>query len=236
MKKPVIGVILDSEENGSYSDYSYYALRKHYFDAVIKAGGIPVALVYSTDSIGDYLCIIDGLLLTGGDFDVPPSLYGEVVTSETVVVKPVRTEFECELTKQAMRKNMPILGVCAGEQLLTVILGGTLVQDIPSEVEGCLEHYNADMQMTAHTVIINEGTLLHKIIGATALGVNSHHHQSVKNTGDELMVSAYSSDGVIEAIEAKDKKFCLGVQWHPEFINHPSELAIFEAFIEACRS
>ncbi len=235
MRKPLIGIVLDNEEKGAYSEYPYYVLRKHYFNAVSKAGGIPVGIDHSVDNIEDYVQMLDGLLMPGGDYDIPPGVYGDNEVHESVVTKVGRLDFDWKITQKFLDADKPVLGICAGEQLLAVMHGGTLVQDIESEVNDCLDHYQSDREAIAHDVTIEEGTLLHKIIGATKQGVNSHHHQSVKAVSDKFIVSALSSDGIIEAIEVKDKKFCLGVQWHPEFLNNPGEFKIFEAFILACK-
>jgi putative glutamine amidotransferase len=231
IKKPKIGIVLDKEPGGGYSEYPYYVLREHYFNAVVKAGGIPVGIDHTVENIDDYVALLDGLLMPGGDYDIPPSVYGENEIHESVVTKVGRLDFDWKITQKFLDADKPILGICAGEQLLAVMLGGTLVQHIETEID----HYLSDRERVAHDIKISEGTLLHKIIGATTLGVNSHHHQSVKTISDKFVASACSSDGIIEAIEVKDKKFCLGVQWHPEFLNDSDEFKIFEAFVEACK-
>ncbi len=235
MKKPLIGIVLDREVRGDYSDYPYFVLREHYFNAVTKAGGIPVGVDHSLSSIDEYVNVLDGLLMPGGDYDIPPAMYGDDSVHETVVTKIERVDFDWAITQKFLDNDKPILGICAGEQLLAVINGSTLIQDIDSEVEGCLGHYAVNREAVAHEVTVEPGTLLYKIIGETTMGVNSHHHQAVKHVGERVAISARSSDGVIEAIEIRDKTFCLGVQWHPEYINNPNDMAIFAAFIAACR-
>lgn len=230
-KKPKIGIVLDKEPGGGYSEYPYYVLREHYFNAVSKAGGIPIGLDLSVDNINDYVDLLDGLLMPGGDYDIPPSFYGDESVHETVVTKVERLEFDLAITQKFLDADKPVLGICAGEQLLAVMFGGTLIQHIETEIE----HYLSDRERVAHDIAVVEGTLLHKIVRETTLGVNSHHHQSVKSVGEKCIISALSSDGVIEAIEVVDKKFCLGVQWHPEFLNEVHDVRIFETFIEACR-
>jgi putative glutamine amidotransferase len=235
MKKPLIGIVLDREVKGTYSEYPYYVLREHYFNAVLKAGGIPVGIDHSLESIEDYVELLDGLLMPGGDYDIPPSLYGDDSVHESVATKTERLNFDFAITQKFLDSDKPILGICVGEQLLAVMLGGSLVQDIESEFPKSTEHYEGDRMRIAHNIKIKKGTILHSIINEDNLGVNSHHHQAVRNETEKYVASAISDDGIIEAIEVKNKKFCLGVQWHPEFINHPSELAIFVAFIDACR-
>jgi putative glutamine amidotransferase len=232
VKKPRIGIVLDNEPGGGYSEYPYYVLREHYFNAVVKAGGIPIGIDHTLENIDDYLDLLDGLLMPGGDYDIPPSAYGDSKVHESVVTKVGRLDFDWKITQKFLDTDKPILGICAGEQLLAVMLGGTLIQHIETDID----HYLSDREMVAHNITVTEGTLLHKIVGATKLGVNSHHHQSVKTVSDKFVASARSSDGIIEAIEVKNKKFCLGVQWHPEFINDQNELRIFTAFVDACRT
>lgn len=238
-QKPLIGIILDEEEgaskDGSYSDYPFYALRKNYFDSVSKAGGTPIALPYSIDDIDNYLELIDGLVIAGGHFDISPAFYGNSDIHETVKLKPKRTQFEFGITEKALKMNMPVLGICGGEQLLAVVMGGTLVQDIPSEIPDAIEHEVKNRECAAHEITILEGSLLHKIIGKTSMGVNTSHHQSVEDTGPELIATAHTEDGVIEAIESNKYKYCLGLQWHPEYLFNTEELRIFKSFVDSCK-
>ena len=235
MKKPLIGVVLDLEEKGDYSIYPYYVLRRDYFAAITAGGGVPVGVTLSMENIEDYVENLDGLPLPGGDYDIPPHLYGDDSIHETVVMKLGRIDFDIALTKRFLERDIPILGICLGEQLLAVMHGGALIQHIENEVPQALDHYIEDRLRPAHEIEIKEGSLLHRILGETAMNVNSHHHQAVKEESSQFVVSARSGDGVIEAIEIPDKKFCLGVQWHPEHLTHPKEIEIFKAFVDACR-
>jgi putative glutamine amidotransferase len=132
---------------------------------------------------------------------------------------------------------MPVLGICGGQQLLAVVLGGTLIQHIPDEVEGALEHEQSNPRnQPGHTVAIAPGTHLHRIVGADEMNVNSAHHQAVKEVSGSMVVNARSSDGVIEGIEAPRQRFCLGVQWHPEFEIDAGDIRIFAAFVDAARN
>ncbi len=234
MKRPVIGITLDSEDPGGYSNLPWYALRENYAGAVTAAGGLPLPLPHEPDQAGDYLDLIDGLIVTGGAFDVDPALFGATERHETVVTKDRRTAFELAVTRGAIERDMPVLGICGGQQLLHVVLGGELIQHIPDEVPDALAHEQPNPRdEPGHSVEVKPGTLLHRIVGRDSLDVNSAHHQAAKGEPDSLIVNAVAPDGVIEGIEAKDKSFCLGVQWHPEYDVSAGDADIFRAFIAA---
>ena len=145
-KRPVIGVTLDSEQPGGYSKYPWYALRQNYADAIIAAGGLSVALPHDAELAGAYLARLDGLVVTGGAFDVDPALYGDAGRHATVTLKERRTAAEMALTRGALAMNMPVLGICGGQQLLAVAVGGTLIQDISDSVPLALEHEHANLR------------------------------------------------------------------------------------------
>ncbi len=237
MKRPVIGVTLDSEDPGGYSKFPWYAVRVNHASSVTRAGGLPIMLPHEVDQVGAYLDEIDGLIVTGGAFDVDPALFGAEARHPSVVLKSQRTDFEWGVTQGALDRDMPVLGICGGQQLLNVVLGGTLIQHIPDEIDDALAHEQPNPRNEAgHDVVVTEGTLLHRIAGATKLSVNSAHHQAVKDVGDGVIVDAVAPDGVVEGIEAPGRRFCLGVQWHPEFSIDPADDRIFDAFIaEASR-
>jgi putative glutamine amidotransferase len=235
MSRPVIGITLDSEDPGNYSNMPWYALRQNYADAVVEAGGVPLALPHEPDQANDYLDIIDGLVITGGAFDVDPSIFGAGERHPTVVTKDRRTAFELATTRGALERDMPLLGICGGQQLLHVALGGTLIQHIPDEIPGALAHEQPNPRdEPGHSISVLPGTLLHRIVGADSLDVNSAHHQAAKDASDQIIINAVAPDGVIEGIEAIGKRFCLGVQWHPEYKVSAGDGAIFQALIGAC--
>lgn len=234
--RPLIGVTLDSEPPGGYSKLPWYALRENYCDVIAAAGGVPVALPHEPELVEEYLRIIAGLVVTGGAFDIDPALYGAAERHATVTLKARRTRFEWAITTGAVERDLPILGICGGQQLLNVVLGGTLFQHIPDAVPNALEHEQKTPRTEpGHEVIVVPGTLLHRITGAEQLPVNSAHHQAAETVGPGIVASAHAPDGVIEAIEDPRRTFCLGVQWHPEYAISPGDGAILDAFVAACR-
>ena len=233
--RPLIGVTLDAEMPGGYSKYPWYALRQNYAEAIVAAGGLPVALPHDPGLADEYLDRIDALVVTGGAFDVDPCLYGDADRHATVTLKQGRTAAELALTNGALGRDMPVLGICGGEQLLAVALGGTLIQHIPDAVPDALEHEQRNPRHEAgHAVMIHPGTLLRRIVGSAEMRVNSSHHQAVLHPGEHAVVNAVAPDSVIEGIEDTRFRFCLGVQWHPEFGIDPGDRRIFDALIAAC--
>lgn len=234
VKKPLIGITFDAQDGGGYSRYPWYVLRENYCTAIADGGGIPFPLIHDLSLVENYLSLIDGLLITGGGHDIDPQLYGVSERHPSVKLKPKRTLFELDITRKALEKNLPVLGICGGEQVVNVALGGTLIQHIPDEVPGALEHKQPHCRQEAHhKITIEKGTLLHQILNTEELLVNSVHHQAVKNPGPNTIVNAHAPDGVIEGVESPNYRFCLGVQWHPEFIVAPQEKTLFKAFIQA---
>jgi putative glutamine amidotransferase len=236
MSRPIVGITLDSEKPGGYSKFPWYAVRENYCGAIAEAGGLPVPLPHEPDIAESYLDTIDALVITGGAFDVDPSLFGDANRHETVITKDRRTDFEIAVTSGAIDRDMPVLGICGGQQLLNVVLGGTLIQHIPDEITGALAHEQPNPRdEPGHDVKITPGTLLHKITGTESMSVNSAHHQAVRTIGKDMVIDAVAPDGVIEGIELPGKRFCLGVQWHPEFSIDPGDSKILHAFIDAAR-
>ena len=182
----------------------------------------------------DYLERIDALVVTGGAFDVDPSYYGGGPAHATVITKDRRTAFEFAVTKGALDQNKPVLGICGGQQLLHVVLGGKLIQHIPDAIAEALAHEQPNPRNEpGHTVKVAKGTRLHGIVGADELQVNSAHHQAAADAPTGIVVNATAPDGVIEGIEAPAYRFCIGVQWHPEFLISEGDAKLFRAFLGA---
>ena len=235
MARPLIGVTLDAEQPGGWSRFPWYALRANYTDAVAGAGGLPMALPHDPALAAQTLDRLDGLVVTGGAFDVNPALYGATEIHATVTLKDRRTAAELALVQGALARGMPVLGICGGQQLLAVALGGTLIQHIPDTVPGALEHEQPNPRdEPGHPVAIVPGTRLHAIVGTPTMQVNSAHHQAVAHPGPHATVNATAPDGVIEGVEDGRYKFAIGLQWHPEFLIDPGDRRVFDAFIAAC--
>ena len=214
-----------------------------YRQAILHVGGEP-RIVDATMAADAALQGVDGLLLTGGD-DVTPSRYGESAHATTVEAEAGRDEFEIALVTAARRRNLPVFAICRGIQVLNVACGGSLVQDIPSQVTGALPHSltvppNQSYSL-AHEIWIEKDSLLSRLMrerlnDADTCEVNSRHHQAVKTIASGFKVSATAPDGVIEAIEDPSMRFCLGVQWHPENFWRTGEFRpLFEGFLEATK-
>jgi putative glutamine amidotransferase len=242
-KIPLIGLTSDAESTGQSSGFAQerFVIKKAYFDAVIASGGAPLLIpAYAEAARTDhYLSMIDGLIITGGHFDVDPSLYGEKAEFRIDEIKPERTLMEIRLIKKAVRMGMPALGVCGGMQAINVAFGGSLYQDIPSQIPHALRHEQSPIPSheATHEVAVTPGGVFAQAAGARRIMVNSTHHQGVKTLGKRLEPCAVSADGLVEAIEGTFKSFLVGVQWHPELLygQAPESARLFKSFIKACR-
>jgi putative glutamine amidotransferase len=239
-RRPAIGITPDVRRAPADSSQQVYELKIDYADAVLRAGGLPLILPYCTESSGldAYLSRISGLLVTGGAFDIAPDTYGEPTREGMGPVKPDRTRFEYDLMRAALDRNLPVLGICGGMQLLNVVLGGTLFQDIRAELPHANEHEQKhDRHQPHHPVDVKDGTLLSSLLGKGQVMVNSSHHQAAKTVGERAIVSALAPDGVIEALEVPSHSFAVGVQWHPELLisSIPVHLALYRALVQKAR-
>lgn len=237
--RPLIGITPDeglTDPRPGRPALPRYELKRAYADAVLRAGGLPLVLPYVDDlgAIARLLNKIDGLVVTGGAFDIGPEEYGESAGANLGVLKPARTKFERRLLELALARDVPVLGVCGGMQLLNVVRGGTLIQDLGTELAGALPHEQKhDSREPAHEVAVAPGSALAAITGAGTLHVNTTHHQAVARLGHGLRTTGVAPDGVIEAIELDGARFCLGVQWHPELLESPEQDALYTALVAA---
>ncbi len=234
--RPVIGLTLDHEPAGGYSKFPWYAMRENYFSAVARAGGLPIALPHEPERVEEYLALIDGLVVTGGAFDVDPALFGAAERHDSVSTKDRRTQFELAITRAAHAADMPALGICGGQQLMNVALGGTLIQHIPDTIPDALAHEQPNPRdEPGHAVALTPDSALHRITGRAEMQVNSAHHQAVDAAAPGVNVNALAPDGVIEGIEDPWRRWFIGVQWHPEFAIDAGDERIFESLLAACR-
>ena len=244
MKKPIIGVTLDygdpatEGDESAFSKYRYYALRLHYTDVVIKAGGIPILIPFNEETVDTYADMVDGLLVPGGAHDVHPKYYGEEdnIHPKTNIGEGDRAECERRLMKMFFDDKRPVLGICRGMQVMGVLFGGSMIQNIPDQLDTDVMHMqNYTAFKTVHELLIEKDTELFKIYGEESTQINSAHRQAVKEAKGGLIVSGRAPDGVIEAIEHPDHPFYVGVQWHPEFQSNPKDFDLVKALVDACR-
>jgi putative glutamine amidotransferase len=239
---PVIGITADiaapQRRNGAASEATHF-LPQRYCRAVESAGGVPVILpaLASARALKRLVDRLDGILISGGDFDIHPSYYGEAPAPGLGTIKHERTEFELELTASALERDLPALGLCGGEQAINVVQGGTLYQDIATQLPGAGNHQQSQKKETGgHWVSVHQHTQLRRILRRARIEVNTTHHQAVRETGKGLVVNATAEDGLIEGIESTRHSFVLGLQWHPEVMapRFPHQQRIFSAFLRAC--
>ncbi len=228
--RPIIGILASYDE-----EKNAVTCPKTYVDSVVEAGGKPVLIpIMPGDLAEEMLSIVDGLLFPGGD-DVDPMRYGEPPSPRLGRVNPLLDAMEMNLAEKALATDIPILGICRGCQVVTVASGGTLVQDIPSQVEGAMKHNQlAPRWYGTHEVVLEQGSLAARVFGRTRLVVNSFHHQSIKNPGNMLVISGKAPDGVAETLES-GKDFRLLLQWHPECM-WTKDRVFLEPFKAFCRA
>ncbi len=229
-RQPVIGITSSARTAEEAEKYG-----PAYAAAIREAGGRSVVIPVTSDpqAIRDYVRTLDGLLLSGGD-DIPPEAYGEQPVEQTKVASPGRHEFEKAIFDAWLETGKPLMAICRGCQEVNVCMGGTLIQDIPTQTAGGIAHRGDDI---THSVTLAEGSLVRRLFdNAERIEVNSTHHQAVKDVGRGLKVTARSDDGIVEAMEFTDGRFAIIVQWHPERINDDAHRkALFGAFVKACR-
>ncbi len=241
MKIPLIGITpdIDKKKKPARRKHDFYWIKTDLPKAVSLAGGLPVMLPLFDNyrSASKMIGQMDGIIISGGYFDIDPSLYAVKRNKSSGELKKKRTSSEFFVLKAAEKRCLPVLGICGGEQLINVYYGGTLFQDIRQENSSAENHeQKTHFSKTCHSVNIIKGTMLAKATGRKTLRVNSTHHQAVKDIGKGLTVSSISRDGIIESIEKEGARFIVGVQWHPEFLTRTkAQLNIFRSFVKAAR-
>lgn len=232
--KPIIGLIplYDEEKKSCW-------MLPGYEEILERCGAAPVIFPLTTDTevLAACFSLCDGLLLTGGQ-DVSPALYGAKTQEYCGVICPQRDAMETDLLRRALKKDLPVLGICRGLQFLNAALGGTLFQDLPTERPSAAEHHmTPPYDRAVHKVTVLPDTLLFDVLGQEELGVNSYHHQGVRTLAPDLREMARAEDGLIEAAYLPGKRFVAGVQWHPELAGakDSSSVKLVEAFVNACR-
>jgi putative glutamine amidotransferase len=229
---PLIGISLCFDDRGRWkANRDYHYIDSGYASAVEAAGGTPIYLPIQRDP-RSLLQRLDGLLIPGGDDLAPPYDYPPGV--EFDLVPEQQLEFDRCLLAEAIERHLPVLSICYGMQLLAAVRGGALLYDIGTDVPGADPHRLPEAE-GRHALQIEAGTRLYEVLGANPPPVNSLHHQGVGSPGAGMRVSARAADGLIEAIEAEDLRFCVGVQWHPEKLAGVHRDRLFGAFIAACR-
>lgn len=235
---PVIGVTASVSD-----DRLSFQQKRMYCEAISACGGLPLILPPQEDvsRASQVLSLLNGLLLAGGD-DIDPAYYDEKTLPECGLITPIRDTWEMPLCREALRRHLPLLGICRGLQVLNVALGGSLVQDLPSQCPDSPVHHQQTQppEVATHPVRVDAQSRLARIIGAESLMTNSHHHQAVKRLASGLTATAWAQDGVIEGAEKMDEPFCVAVQWHPERLwSQPDGLphrALFAALVDAAKS
>ena len=236
MKKPIIGITSSHEKENGLRNYHRTTVSIDYTKGVIEGGGIPIVIPTTGDIeiIKEQLNLIDGLILSGGP-DINPIYYGEDFKEKIGVISPERDDNEIKILKEFLKTEKPILGICRGHQLLNVYFGGTLYQDLSYfEMEPLKHRQDLYPELEIHNVAIEKNSILENLYGES-IRTNSFHHQAINKLGEGFKVIARSSDGIVEAIEKIDHKFCLGIQWHPEMMvarGNRDMIKIFKLLIE----
>jgi putative glutamine amidotransferase len=235
MERPWIGIPTRYHEKSEY-----IGQIRHYLDVVLWAGGLPLMIPTTGDReiVHQYVSRVQGVLLPGSPTDVDPKNYGAPAHSKLGKLYPERDATDFAILESVEQNNLPLVGICFGIQSLNVYRGGSLVQDIPALVDNSVIHEADKGRPPArHTIRIEKGSLIERLSSRTEMDVNSYHHQSIEKPGRNLRPVAFSSDGVIEAVEDTSGRFILGIQWHPErgWKEDPFSKALFTTFIDQAR-
>jgi putative glutamine amidotransferase len=230
--RPAIGVTIENARQ----EPEVFRLREDYVRSVETAGGLPLVLAPGRpEDAAEVLGRVDALLLTGGA-DLDPKYYGEARHPQLGPTFEERDAFELALCREALRRDLPLLAICRGHQVLNVATGGTLIQDLPSQQSGGGVDHDPDTERAqrVHDVRIQDGCRLRRLLGQETVGVNSFHHQAIRDLGRGLVATGWSRDGVVEAVEDPTRRFVVGVQWHPESFwrEEPGFRPLFRALVE----
>jgi len=242
--KPIIGISCNvlPDTSGRFENFWRAYVNEDYVTSVLKAGGIPIMLpiIDNKEAIRAQLDCVDGIIVTGGDADVNPALYGEELVKESSAPNDKRDEFDLELAKIVDELKKPTLNICRGHQIGNVFREGSIFQDVSYANKKHLKHDgHPTPDFLAHEVKISKESLLYDIIGKEDISVNSFHHQSIKKVAPTLMASAVASDGIIECLEYKNPEyFFLSLQWHPEMMaarGNKDMLKIFQRLVQEAK-
>jgi putative glutamine amidotransferase len=233
MSKPIVGVGCDILAEAGKRDRAFTYTT--YTEALRQAGAIAVLIPPQPENAAELIDGLDGIVLAGG-YDCDPRVYGEEAHPTVEPMDPRRQNNDLTLARLARERGIPTLGICLGLQVMNVAAGGTLVQDIDSQMQSEIQHASEPEDRARHAVTVEKGTKLASILGARAIDVNSSHHQAIKNLADGLRLTAHAPDGVVEGLEDPKHPFYVGVQWHPEDMpGDESAASIFGAFVQAAR-
>ena len=234
MTKPLIGIGSDVNVTPGKRDRAFAYTT--YVESLRRAGAVPVVIPPQPENARELVESLDGILLAGGD-DCDPAAYGEEKHPTVEPMDVRRQESDLTLAKVARERGIPTLGICLGVQMMNVAAGGTLIQDIDSQLETEIEHVSEPEDRARHDVLIENDTRLASILGGNEINVNSSHHQAINKIGEGLNVTAHAPDGIVEGLEDPRHPFYIGVQWHPEDMpREESASKIFRAFVEAARN
>lgn len=242
-RRPVIGIATQTLPAVPGERQACWLMGRSYIEELRKVGAVPwvIPLVpHDPDTLQEIFSRLDGVFITGG-VDVDPTCYGEPKTCLCGATDPDRDAVEIALLKHAMTRNLPVLAVCRGIQILNVTLGGTLFQDVAAQVPAALKHdyfptpEQPSRKYLAHDITVKGGSRLGRLLGDAVVPVNSMHHQAIKDLAPQLAATAYAPDGIIEAVEGTGSQFLVAVQWHPEELTEtqPGQARLFTAFADA---
>lgn len=232
---PVIGISAGYVRHNDFIEGSY--IHQDFVNSISKNGGLPIIIPFEDKKIAiETLKLCNGIMISGGE-DIHPKFYGQEPNIHLGTLIPERDEVEISMVKYAIEHDVPLFAICRGLQILNVALGGTLFQDIPSQIHEPIQHFQKGyhLHLETHSILIKKESKLFKILGEETVRVNSFHHQAIDRLGENLKTVALSTDGVIEAVEHIDHFFAMGVQFHPEFMtctNNPLMNKLFSNFIE----